>query len=370
MPSVLLLSSNGAGMGHLTRLLSYAGRMPADVDRHVLSLSQAVPVVGQQGLPWEYLPSQGASGLRPAAWRAMFAERVSETLARLDPDVLVFDGTHPYSGLDRALAAHPRTRAVWSRRGMWRRGRNEDQLAKTAWFDAVVEPGDLSAAADQGATAGAPGPGVARVGPVTLVDRADLTSRAEARATLGLPQEGTMALVTLGAGNINDTDDEVGAAAAALQAHGVGVCVTAPSIAERAYGGADVHLVRHFPLSRHFAAFDVAVSAAGYNSFHESLRLGLPTLFVPNRDTSLDDQEARAGYAADRGWALSTATLTDGSADALVGELLDRGAGLAAAAGEHDPGNGAEAAARRILEVAAQAGAGPNAASRLGEGVR
>ena len=46
MSSVLLLSSNGAGMGHLTRLLAYARRMPADVHRHVVSLSQAVPVVG------------------------------------------------------------------------------------------------------------------------------------------------------------------------------------------------------------------------------------------------------------------------------------------------------------------------------------
>ena len=47
-------------------------------------------------------------------------------------DVVVFDGTHPYSGLDVALAAHPAVRAVWSRRGMWKPGRNVDQLAKAA----------------------------------------------------------------------------------------------------------------------------------------------------------------------------------------------------------------------------------------------
>ncbi|MFX0539026.1 glycosyltransferase [Ornithinimicrobium sp. Y1847] len=350
MPSVLLVSSNGAGMGHLTRLLAYARRMPADTQRYVLSLSQAVPVVAQEGLPWEYLPSQGASGLRPAAWRAMFAERVDEILRRLRPDVLVFDGTHPYSGLDVALAANPQTRAVWSRRGMWRPGRNVDQLDKTAWFDAVVEPGDLSAAADRGATATAEG--AVRVPPVTLVDRADLTSRAQARAALGLPAEGTLALVALGAGNINDTDDEVGAAAAALQDRGVGVCVTAPSIAERAYAGSGVHLVRHFPLSEHFAAFDLAIAASGYNSFHEALRLGVPTVFVPNRHTSLDDQAGRAEHAAERGWALTAGALTGGRAAALVDELLARGPELAARALADDPGNGAGAAAAEILRVA------------------
>ncbi|WP_289018674.1 glycosyltransferase [uncultured Ornithinimicrobium sp.] len=350
MSSVLLVSSNGAGMGHLTRLLAYARHFPVGTRRHVLSMSQAVPVVEHEGLPWEYLPSQGASGLRPASWRRMFAERVTEILHRVDPDVLVFDGTHPYSGLDLALAAHPRTRAVWSRRGMWQPGRNADQLVKAAWFDAVVEPGDLAAPADRGATAKADGS--VRVRPVTLVDRNDLSDRTTARSALGLPADGPLALVALGAGNINDTDDEVGAAAAALQSRGVGVCVTAPSIAERAYAGRGVHLVRHFPLSEHFAAFDVAVAAAGYNSFHETLRLGVPTLFVPNRGTSLDDQVSRARYAADQGWALVADTLTGSGAGTAVEELLERGPVLAARAREADPGNGADEAAVEILRVA------------------
>jgi UDP:flavonoid glycosyltransferase YjiC (YdhE family) len=350
MPCVLLVSSNGAGMGHLTRLLAYGRRLPAGVTRHVVSLSQAAPAVAAEGLTWEYLPSQGASGLRPATWRALFADRMTEVLERVDPDVLVFDGTHPYSGLDRALAAHRRTRAVWSRRAMWKPGRNGAQLAKSAWFDAVLEPGDLAAAADRGETVGAP---ATRVRPVTLLDVDELSDRAAARAALGLPAEGPLALVSLGAGNINDTEDEVGAAAAALQAHGIGVCVTAPSIAERAYAGADVHLVRHFPLSEHFRAFDYVVAAAGYNSFHEALRLGVPALFVPNDATSLDDQVARARHAAARGWALTGDTLSGGHARTLVDELVARGPQLASRAQAEDPGNGAADAAAELLRVAA-----------------
>ncbi|MFB9731613.1 glycosyltransferase [Ornithinimicrobium kibberense] len=352
MSSVLLVSSNGAGMGHLTRLLAYSRRMPREVRRHVLSLSQAVPVVEQEGIPWEYLPSQGASGLLPATWRALFAERVTELLHRLDPDVLVFDGTHPYRGLDVALAAHPRTRAVWSRRGMWKAGRNVDQLEKAAWFDAVIEPGDLAGQADRGATAAVPADDVTRVPPVTLVDQDDLSTRTHSRRVLGLPAEGPLALVSLGAGNINDTNDEIGAAVAALQSRQIDVCVTAPAIAERAYAGAGVHLVRHFPLSEHFAAFDYAVTAAGYNSFHETLRLGVPSIFVPNTHTSLDDQVGRAREAARRGWALSTDSLAGGQAQCLVDELVARGNELSAQARRDDPGNGAAEAARTILAVA------------------
>ena len=57
--------------------------------------------------------------------------------------------------------------------------------------------------------------------------------------------------------------------------------------------------LRGFPLSQHFRAFDFSIAAAGYNSFHEVINFGLPTIFVPNRHPSMDDQAARAELAQD-----------------------------------------------------------------------
>ena len=130
------------------------------------------------------------------------------------------------------------------------------------------------------------------------------------------------------------------------------MCVTAPAIAEKAVEAEGLHLVRHFPLSEYYSAFDLAVVAAGYNSFHESLRLGVPTLLVPNSHTSLDDQASRAGHAHRQGWALTAPTLTDGRADRLIGDLLERGTELADRARAADPGNGARDAAGLIDSLA------------------
>ena len=47
-------------------------------------------------------------------------------------------------------------------------------------------------------------------------------------------------------------------------------------------------------------AFDAAVAAAGYNAYHELIRFGVPSLFVPMRRQT-DDQAARARFAAERG---------------------------------------------------------------------
>lgn len=349
-PRVLLMSSNGTGMGHLTRLLSYARRLRDQADVRVLSMSQAAPVARRLGLPWEYLPSAKTLGMPPGQWRPMFASRLVEVQQRYRPDVVVFDGTWPYNGIEEARDRVPAPVWVWSRRGMWRAGMNRDQLDKAEWFDTVLEPGDLAAAVDAGATVTAP---AHRVGPVTLLDPVDGTSREEARHVLGLPEEGLLALVSLGAGNINDTSGDIGAAAVALGSLGVGVCVTVPEIARSgAKAGSDVHLVRHYPLSEHYAAFDLVISACGYNSFHELLRFGVPTLFVPNRDTMLDDQEGRARYAADQGWAHQAESLVTTDGAALMADLLERGRGMAAVAQRADPGNGATDAARYLVDLA------------------
>ena len=353
-PSVLFITSNGAGMGHLTRLLAYALRCDDQLTPHFLSLSQAVPAAGRFGYPFEYLPSQTGTGLAPRRWHALFASRVSETIARVRPHAVVFDGTWPYEGIPDVRAAHPGVPWIWSRRGMWRAGKNADQLAKTSWFDQVIEPGELAAPFDRGVTARAD---ARKVGPVTLLDADELDDRDEARAALGLPADGPLALVSLGAGNINDTSGEIGVIASALAALGVGVCVTRPEIAAGRDHDGDVHVVRDFPLSRRSAAFDLAVSATGYNSFHELLRFRVPSLFIPNRSTALDDQEARARFAAERGLAHHLDTVSVDSAKSLLSDLLNRGPAMVAGVADLDPGNGAGDAAAHILDVVASKGA-------------
>jgi UDP:flavonoid glycosyltransferase YjiC (YdhE family) len=178
-----------------------------------------------------------------------------------------------------------------------------------------------------------------------------LDERATARAALGLDPEPPVALVSLGAGNINDTSDDVGASIAALRSMGVQVCVTRPEIAAGGGDHHDVHVVRTYPLSRHYRAFDLAISASGYNSFHELLRFGVPTLFVPNRVTALDDQDARARYAAEQGLAHQLPSVTVDAAKPLLEDLLAHGEGMTARARDLDPGNGAGDAAAHIMRL-------------------
>jgi len=354
-PTLMLISSNGSGMGHLTRLLAYARRAEPDLTPHFVSLSQAVGVVAQFGYSFEYVPSARATGLSSRRWHELFAERVADAVTRHRPAVVVFDGTWPYTGIPRVRDAHPDARWVWSRRGMWRRGKSVEQIAKAAWFDLVLAPGELAAAYDRGPTAKADG---IRLGPVTLLDGDELDDRDTARRALGLPPDRPLALVALGAGNINDTSHETGAIVAALRRLGVEICVTQTEIAALDRGQAGVHVVREFPLSRRFRAFDLAVSASGYNSFHELLRFGIPTLFIPNQDTALDDQQGRARFASDRGLAHMLGRVSVDRATSLLSDLLQRGPEMVAKVASVDSSNGATDAVTQLRALAAGVGRG------------
>jgi UDP:flavonoid glycosyltransferase YjiC (YdhE family) len=316
---VLFVSSNGAGVGHLMRLLAIARRLPDDVEPVVLTLSQAVGVVRDLGFPVEYLPSRTALDAPHTLWHGLLERRVLALLDEFDIEVVVFDGTWPYNGLVDALAKRPDIRSVWSRRGLWREDVRRHRLDLSDRFTAIIEPGELAAEADRGPTSRRRAE-AEQVGPVTFLREAETLDRAESRAALGLEPDGRIALVQLGAGNINDTTSVLGAVTRSLRTldPALTVCVTRSAIAASGDLPEGVRTISYYPLARVFPAFDLAVAAPGYNTFHELLLAGLPTGFLPNRHTATDDQVARARWAAGRGLAVE---LTGEDPDTLHREL-------------------------------------------------
>ena len=342
----MYVSSNGAGMGHLTRLMAMARRRSPGVRPYVVSMSRAVPVVADEGLDYEYIPSRDDLGIGARRWRLIFTERFAEVLLRERPDVVVFDGVYPYEGLLASRTVLPDVRLVWSRRAMWRPGLGHRQLASSAAFDLVIEPGELAHELDVGATAGRSD--ALRVGPVTLLDDSDLVPRAAAAAALGVDPDRPTALVTLGVGAINDVESDLGRVVQALTSvPGLQVVVTRPAIAASDAGlPQGVRGVSIYPISRYLRAVDLAVAAAGYNSFHELVGHGVPTAFVANTATGMDDQGARAWWAAQAGVGIDLPALDTAGVQRVVDELGDpqRRADMAANLARVRRPNGAAAA--------------------------
>jgi UDP-N-acetylglucosamine--N-acetylmuramyl-(pentapeptide) pyrophosphoryl-undecaprenol N-acetylglucosamine transferase len=181
---ILFTTSNGTGLGHLTRSMAIARRLAPEVEPLFLTLSAAAPVVSGMGLPVEYVGSYAtpASG-NDYRWSRRLRGRLRAAIAEADPAVVVFDGTHPYEALLGALPSDGI--AVWCRRPLWKPGSSRVPLGRAGAFDAVLEPGELAEAEDRGPTV-ALRDRAHRVGPIVLLDHAELLPRDRAEAELGL----------------------------------------------------------------------------------------------------------------------------------------------------------------------------------------
>lgn len=327
-------------------------RASACTDVHVLSMSSAVPLAAGEVVPYQYVPSAGDMGITARRWNGVLHRRLGEAVRRLRPDVLVFDGTYPYRAVAELGERFPRVRRVWSRRPMWRPGLGSRQLPLARRFDLVLEPGELAAAYDRGLTVGRRD--ALRVRPITLLDPEELLDADAARDALELEPGVPTVLVTLGAGSWHDVDSELGAVVAGLRGGDVQVCLVRPAIARsQSDVGQGVRAVSAYPLSRYLRAFDVVVTAAGYNTFHEAVAFSRPSAFV-GVPAQMDDQPQRAQWAEDAGVGLLLRPRDPGSVARVAGLLADpaRRGELSRRAAEVWPGNGAGEAMAAVEALA------------------
>lgn len=297
---VCFVTSNGAGMGHLTRLLAVARRLGDGIESSFISMSQACGVVAQYGYEFEYIPSKGDLQVEGGEWNRFFTDRFMQALNRMEPDVVVFDGTWPYQGVAHAVD-HYGAKFVWMRRGMWRAETPATSLVRNTGFDLVIEPGDVASAYDHGPTGRAID--AAHVEPIIVLDPSEVYDRESARRALGISHDDNAMLLTLGAGNINKIDDDVNEVIRSVKSlpDEWRIFMTSPLIAEGSAVTEGVETLAIYPLALYAKAFDFVVSATGYNSFHEWLAYGIPALWIANGNTITDDQIGRARYAHDFG---------------------------------------------------------------------
>ena len=104
---ILFFTSNGVGIGHLTRMLAVARRCPTPLQPVFLTLSQAVRIVREQGFLVEYLPFHASLDCDIQLWNKSLREELNELIGFYDPPVLLFDGHVPYQGLVDALRRQP-----------------------------------------------------------------------------------------------------------------------------------------------------------------------------------------------------------------------------------------------------------------------
>ena len=330
---------NGRGLGHLTRqlaILRQVRRVCALLDVQaecwVLTSSEGDTLARREGIPALKMPSKAMfrdAGIDPSRYLAVARGWVLNAVAGLQPDLLLVDTfpTGSFGELVPVLELAKR-RVLVARRVKETFAADPSYAALLPLFDAQVVP-------DARGT-----------GPILLRSRHELLDRDAARAALGVDGDTPAVWVSLGGGGDTSLPTQLPRLVGSLRDRGWHVVVGAGPLYDgpELRGAGVTWLSRYAPVEL-FAGLDGAVSAAGYNTFHELLHAGVPTVFVPQPRIA-DDQAERAQRAADAG-AGAVATI-ETAADALA-KLLD-GDGARAAAQGLVPRNGALAAALEALD--------------------
>jgi UDP-N-acetylglucosamine:LPS N-acetylglucosamine transferase len=306
-PTIILATSNGVGMGHLARASAIALALKEFANPIIVSMAGGIAEIPEHlGIRCEYIPGRDRMWMSREKWDVYLRDRLMALVDETGARVMSFDGVVPYPGVIAAKFAHPNLALVWVRRGLWQKKPQRFVLGlQSKMMDHIVEPGDFARAYDFGPTADRSDATV--TSSVSLFQKDSALTRDEARKVLGLDLNRPAVLVQLGTGD-SDVNEKMTAALSGLIGwKDLQVILTKQPLDKDgnslAPDGLDIRVVRHFPLAEVLHAFDASVCATGYNGVHELLPAQVPTVFVSNiRGT--DDQEARAQWCHDMGFAL------------------------------------------------------------------
>ena len=324
--TIVMFPTNGVGFGHFTRMLALAKRMKKKDTMLEVVFFTTMPtlhLLKPHGIAAHHISGpKHFANLESSDWNALVEEELTLCLETHKPKQFIFDGAFPYRGMLRAIQQHP-MKKIWVRRGMFRKDATNIPVDSIEHFDLLVRPGDsapIDANEERKIT-------VERLecNPILFADREELYPREHLRNQLGIPMDSIVAYVQLGAGEINDIESDLDMSVRLLLSYpDVYVVVGESMIGNRLnITGERVRTLRDYPNSLYFNAFDFAIMAGGYNSYHEAIAFQLPTICIPNQSTGMDDQVARANVAGNAGAMLVIKESSQQALESAITTMLD-----------------------------------------------
>lgn len=300
---MLFVTSNGGGLGHVSRMLAIAAELDGDV--RFFTLSRGYSLIAEAGYQGVHIPSHEYSGVSRELWGRIFTAAFVKELATYRPDIILFDGTAIYPELRGATKIFG-IPFVWLRRGLWKeniRIKSQQYNFPQTVCDYLIEPADLAFRSIENPEKHMESsPWKFSVSAIVNQKPDLMLTREAALEELDLNARNRHVLIQLGAGNINEIGHTEKVAAEAVRELGSDwVPVIARSPISQLTKGSPWPVISRFPVSSYFNAFEFCIISGGYNSVQEALSLKLPSISVPNLLTYTDDQAARTSSAAERG---------------------------------------------------------------------
>lgn len=350
--TIIFMVTNGAGLGHLTRGLAVAKKLrqlDSTLELVFFSTSLATEVIRNEGFMFYYIPSKSLmpETVTTSMWNDYLKKQLQQIVDIYNPIAIVFDGAHPYGGMISSIRQNKSLTSIWIRREGYKHNTpRQDYLEQN--FHLTIVPKELVR------TYGEYGESESTrkyCKPIVLLDSKEVHDRDIVRKSLGITPASKLFYVQLGAGNINDIRVDYEMIIKCILKNPNHIILLGESIIGEKISitGDRIKMIRSYPNAQYFKGIDFAVSAVGYNTFHELLYFKVPTLFIPNLKTLQDDQVKRAKLAEEKGAALCLEEISEAYLDDAIKHICLHEKNIKENIEKIHQENGAGEAARYIL---------------------
>jgi len=305
-PSILFVPTNGVGLGHAQRCSLVASELTVANKAKFAAFPSCLPMLNRYGFDGLALVSRSDLHAEPHSNDLLNYMRLSSSTDA--GDIMVFDGGYVFDSIFRTIA-NQKLRSVWIRRGLWQAQQNNSvALDREKIFDRVIVPMEAFEELNHQYS---DGPRLKTVGPIVqqpdpaVFDRERLRDSLKKRFGFDFSK---LTVTMLGGGVAADRTAQVQAICAGMEKRKdtLNLVVTWPTarIDPGWFSWKNSRIVRTHHANPLVSACDLFISAVGYNSFHEAMYNAVPTIFIPQMSSFMDDQRARAEAASSRGAAI------------------------------------------------------------------
>ena len=319
MKYILFYTVNGLGLGHLSRCLAIARQLKKQDSSLVplfFTASESSDLLYQEGFAYYKVPSKTIARESKLIKRNLaisYSEILTSLVNTYRPVALVVD-TFPLGSMNDLLSVLGLP-LKWKKFFIHREQMNMDKnkIETQNFYDYIIAPHSKGSAK-------IPVPlskeeNLFWSNEILVREKKELQTRQEIRKKIGVKEDENLFLINLGGGgdattieNYKQIFDLILNHSSLLTQKKVRLFVPTPplSSAQAIQALQQIFLAlpsstisfSHFPLMELMPALDFAISATGYNTFHELLCCGIPTIFIP-KSRGYDDQYGRAKRAFD-----------------------------------------------------------------------
>lgn len=299
--SILFIVINGDGLGHLTRALAVARRIArinpnAEIIFYTTSL--AADVIREIGFSYYYIPARERVPyyMTVKEWETYIQLQLSTIINIHKPRVVVFDGAYPTTAILTPLISEEKVKKIWLKREGDRSTMIKLNIYEQ-YFDFILVPKEVGLEYDD--TDG----NKLYFSPILFIDKIESYKRNQVRELLRVEETKNIWYVQMGNEESANYNEIISFVLTILLENKNNIVLLGESIMNKSSNMKHERVItlRNYPNSVYFNAIDFAISAAGYNTFHELLFFKIPSVFVPNNKVLKDDQVARAKRGQDLG---------------------------------------------------------------------